>query len=612
MNKAITAVLFFLVLFGAAQASISIIPSARDVSMGRNDTIGLQFEVRNGSADSNCVTFSADPADGYVEAGLSRDSACINGNSSASLTATIHTINATGGTHNLSIIARCGSGCSATGNVRVLVGEFAGGGIEFDVHPTDICLGKEEQISVLVRNNTGKFQDVKLQADNVMLLPYFSPSQISLGSGQEKYVKLIISTSPYSAKGDQTVSLMAITDDEQTKDDIELNIVDCAGGSAAPPFAVSTASGCYVVRKGDTESIPFHVTSLLDNSEQRVYFSETADLSATLETASAFLEARAERTFYVKVTTPISGLVTDYNLSLHISGSDYSVDKGVCIRTRATHFSTVEVLNNNLEIERGSTAVFNVIVRNSGDYNESYTVRLGNPYAKISAGLLATSFSIRRGGSKQVDVNVYVAPDAPIDSYDLNLTVDVNGTRQQKKIHFDIVEQGPVPVPSGEALSIASYPELVRINEGESKTLVVWLQNNASEEMTGVSVKLSGLPEGLSATQETGLSIQPGQNRQVTITLTAAKGVVGDYAAVLSARNSGNSTRKNVQISVSTATQPTEGGFSGMLTGMFALGGDALIGLLLLAVVLALVVLIVRSIEALRRPKLEPWMRQEQ
>ncbi len=587
MRKAVSvsaSALLFLLLFSAACADIALIPSSRQVNVSRNDVIGLQFQVKNLGPGETCIDLETEQDNAYIETSLSKEHFCLAENNARTVTLTIRTENAPRGLHTVLLLAWADDG-NATATVSLYVAEEPE--IELVAYRSDVCSGKEERISVLVRNNSDEFKEVRLQAENEMLLPYFKPSELSLSPYQEKYAWLYIYASPYSTIGSRDISMYAITEDEIAKETVRLDVVDCEEPGEEPAFTVSLDKGCYIVRKGRTEEIPFRVRNRLD-SDLEVYFSVAGGLSPRLEKRSALLDEDEQRTFYITVTVPAEAVSKDYNISLKVGGNGYSVEKRTCVTPKKTHYSRLEILNNDLRIEQGESAEFIALIRNLGDYNENFEVEVENPYSKIDANVSYPEFRLIAGNSRELYISVSVAHDANIGDYQLGLEVDVNNSKQGKTLRFEVVEETAAPEPSSNTLEILSYPSSIKIDENSSTAITVTLKNSSQQEIEDVVVKLSALPAGIDSTYRSNLSLLPGEERGIELLVSTAFGSGGSYSAKVVAFNQAVFLEANVDIIVA-VTEHVEGQVQGIPTGLFAaadLGNTLAWGLALAAILL--------------------------
>jgi len=595
---------FFLVciavvlLASGAFASIGISPEVKNVNLSRNDSAGIRFELSN-SGEEACISLEAEPEDDFIEATLLDDTICLNENGSTMVTVTVKTRNAPRGMHEFELRAEA-DGDEAEASIRVFVSEEPE--IELVAYPNDVCRGQKDYINVLVRNNSDEFKEAELQAENEMLLPYFAQRNVSLMPNQEKYVKLWVHTSPYSALGRHTVSLYAITEDEIAKETVSLDVEECR--EEKPKFRLSVGSGCFTVEKGESEKIYFSVENETDE-EQQVFFSAGGNLAAKLSQQSAWLEGNEERDFYIEVKVSEDAVVKDYNAALRVWNSDYGIQRSLCIRPERAHSVSLEPEQDVVTIEECKSAVFTLMARNIGDYSEDFELEIENDYSGIEAVLSEERFELGKHSSRQVYVSVNLSEGLGPGTYHIKVVGEAGREDFEEELTILVVEE-IVALP-GKVL-VAGYASSVSMDANSEKSVFVTLWNNSEEKAEGISVMLLGLPAGVSSDSKN-VSLQPGEKKVVELVLKALPGTKGEFDAELYIGNQDFSERKNVKVVVQEtieAQQPEEEGF--IPAGLAVAGGTAILGLAVLIIIIIAFVLLARAFGKPNTQK-EVWMR---
>jgi len=592
-------------LASSAFAEIALIPGMKQANLSRNDSIGLQFQLKNLGNERACISLTAEHDDSYIDTHISDDEICLNESESTNVTITIRTENAPRGLQEVVLEAVSDQG-DAVAAIDIYVSEEPE--IELVAYPNDICTGKQETLNVLVRNNSDEFKEVTLQADNEMLLPYFERSSLSMMPFEERYVELNLHPSPSSTEGIHYVSMYAITDDETVKERVLVEVVNCTEEEEAN-FSVSMSSGCYSVEKGEPEKIYFRVENL-DDEEQKVFFSVGGGLVSKLETSSAWLEEGEERSFYFEVNAQDDARVKDYDLTLHVWNNKHSVEKTVCVRPEKAHVTDVEVKENNLVVRECESTVFTLVLKNEGDYSEEFYLDIDNDYADVEAVLSSNRIEVERGEQKEVYISVNVFEGAAEGHYSITINIEARDQDFEEKLKFEVVEKGSdIELPS---LEISSHTSSLKIIEGEEKSLFLIVKNNGETQISGISVELVGLPNGVSASRETNISLLPGQEKQFELTVKAEEATEGEYHPVLQAVSFEASDSKPFSLTIEAMEEeePVEDQFLAGFVGLFAAGGSAMLGLLVLILV---VLVIVFSSRAFRtsdtKNKKEAWIR---
>lgn len=592
--------LAILLLASNAFASIAFIPAERQANISRNDTIGLQYQLKNTGSQQACIDLGTEQNDAYIDTSLADSHLCLNEGESTNVTLTIRTINAPRGLNSVHLNATSSQG-NATATANILVSEEPE--IELVTYASDICRGSRGGISVLVRNNSDEFKQVTLQAENEMLLPYFERQEIGLMPFQERRVDLVVSTSPYSMLGRHNVSLYAITSDETVKESISLDVEDCREENAA--FSVSISGSCFTIEKGKDEKIYFRVKNLL-GTEQKVFFGTEGNIAANLQAQSAWLEGNEQRQFYFTVNAGNESGGTDYNVALRVWNAGHSVEKSVCINLKKGHGTVAEVKENGLLVEQCESVVFTVLLKNTGDYYEDFKLSIDNGYGKAKAVLSDTSVRLEKHTERQVYVSVTALEGLPEGSYNITLNAKTGQGTIKKTLNFKVIPKQEGPVPQPEELKITSYPAGISMDANSQKTIFAMLKNGSGETMDGISLELFGLPAGATAQAERNIRLLPGEERRFELAITAGKESIGQHSIVLSAYNGTYSDEKQITLSIQEAEQPAAGTIGGLI-GLFVAGGEALLGLAVLALVIVAIVALAGALGP--APRKEIWMR---
>ena len=259
-------------------------------------------------------------------------------------------------------------------------------------------------------------------------------------------------------------------------------------------------------------------------------------------------------------------------------------------------------------IRQCESAVFTVLLENLGDYSEDFELDIENDHRYIEAVLSEDYLRIERRSKEKVYLSVNVLDQASEGNYSLWLEVEANGERIKKQLRFTVVEEQAVTqLPS---LEIVSYASSLRMDENSEKGLSVTLRNNGEQSLDGIAIDVYGLPQGITAGFERNISLLPGQEKEFELTVSAEEGTAGEYDLVLQAQAFDYSDEKPVKLVVE-AVEETDGRDMGLLSGLFAVGGSALLGLAALIIVVIALVLISRAFKGKPNTKKgeEIWIR---
>jgi fibronectin type 3 domain-containing protein len=572
-------------------ADIELYPRSESVFLERNDSIGVEFTVVNTSEEEQCVSFSGESDSAYLSAYPSVESICLNENERAGITLNIQTTDAPSSTFTASLVAETGSVLKA--NVAVTVG--SGAEIELIASGSDICRGGGS-FSVLVRNNSSEVKEVTLWADNEILLPYFEPSEITLDAFEEKYVAARVHTGQSTLLGEYTVSLFAATEEEQVKETVSVDVKDCDEGEIG--FTVEVPAGCQYADKEEAEEVHYSVRNL-GEAELVLRAAVISDLPTDYN-HTITVEEGDTKTFSIIVEPRMGDAVGEHDLTLFVwnPSSGESTEQTKCVSVNEAEATSVEVVENGLLVEAGSSATFPLLVKNTGDINLSYGIVLLEDLNSESIETSASVEEFELGAKEQryVYVAVDTAADAPLGEYSFEVMVEYDGESIVKTLEFTVVEE----LLEEEELEIASYPVQVKVALGGEKSFIVGIRNNTSGRLDGIAISIVGLPAGASAPPVENISLEAGESRSVQLYLSAGGLEEGSYTAEIVAESAEFKTTRPIEFLVekeaAAAGEEAQEEEEGLLAGLITAGSNVLLGLVALAIVISLIVLLEKTI----------------
>ncbi len=366
MNHKIIVSMFLLLLTANCFASVSVYSDTDTVFINRNASIGVPITIENNFDEEVCLELSGETDSSYVNAVPSLDEICLPANSQTSLALSISTVDAPSTTYFAVILAESTGIAFAFHSIEVKV--LSQPTIEITPFDADVCRGERDYFSVLIKNNSSGFKNLRLWADNEMLLPYFSPNEITLDSFEEEYARVYIHTSRSTQPGNYRVSLFAESDSEQAKKIGTIRVKDCLEEDI--DFSIDVSDGCQYLEKGEEERVSYTVKNLSDE-EIELRVAVLSDLPADYDRRIT-IEENETRTFKIEVAPRKSDETGRHDIDLVVwdedSGETREASK--CVYVRKAGASEVEVVNNHLEIAQCLSEVFTILVKNKGEYEE--------------------------------------------------------------------------------------------------------------------------------------------------------------------------------------------------------------------------------------------------
>ena len=607
MNHKLIVSMFLLLLAANCFASVSVYSDTDTVFINRNASIGVPITIENNFNEEVCLDISAETDSSYVTAAPSVNEVCLPANSQTSFALSISTLDAPNTTYFAVILAEATGIGIAFHSIEVKI--LSQPTIEITAFDADICRGEEDYFSVLVKNNSSSFKNLRLWADNEMLLPYFSPAEIRLDSFEEEYAKVFVHTSRSTQPGNYKVSVFAESDSEQAKKIGTIRVKDCLDESL--DFSIGVSNGCQYLEKEEEETVSYTVKNL-SGEEIDLRVAVLSDLPTDYDRRIT-IEENETRTFKIEVTPRESDESGKHDIELVVwdeeSGETREASK--CVYVRKSEGSEVEVVNNNLQISQCLSEVFTILVKNTGDYEEDYRVRaLGLDEDTINLSISDTRFKLDKDEQKYVYVSVTTSEDTGLGLYEFDLVINADSETFTETLEFEVTEEQP---DRQAGLEIVSFPTQVRV-DGETG-FIVSIRNNSEEEFEA-TVRIVGLPSGASSQSIEGISLEPNETAALQFSINAEGLADGIYSAQIEAKTSEFAATEDFEFVVGgeaagTNEDQEDEELDQFLAGLVVAGSNALLGLITLAIVISLILLIGKAIGGYQKNEVKPkeaWM----
>ncbi len=580
---------------------LSITPEYSTLHMERNGSRSISVRIKNNSCERTCFDLSSASDSSYINSSVSVGSACLSAGESTTVALSIETIDASAQTYNVRLRARSGTREKST-TVQVMVdsctGCNTGNCIELVAYSKNICLGKKEKISILVKNNSDEIKTVSMSASSTEFLASFDNSKTEVDSHSQKYVYLNVYVYPGTSLGSHYINVFAQTDNDSVKKKAYFNVKECEEPEENS-FSVTMSGSCQPIEKGKDLNMSFSVKNRTDN-ELTVSFQTVADIPSQVP-ASITLAPQETKTVEFNVKARESDETGKHYIKLYAWTPKFRVMKTACVEIEKKRKTVISLQENNLEIEQCRNNVFVLFIENRGDYNESYKIEVNNS-TRASVTLSEKEISLKPGEAKQVFVNV----DVPLDMNEGKYSFDVlikNKETFTKKLIFSVV-RAKTPAPT--TIALTSYPATIVLLPGEEKTISIAVSNLTMEKVDGINIEWS-LPSFLYAENGT-ISVEPQNTTIIEQAIsTSPEAVTGTYYGWLSLNIDNTKVTKKITVVIvepKTVLEPETTGEEGKkpgfwgTTGLFALANPLEIGLIILLTIVIIMVALKGIIES--------------
>jgi uncharacterized membrane protein len=406
---------------------------------------------------------------------------------------------------------------------------------------------------VLVRNTSNEIKEIELEASASDYLAHFNESNIELDAHSQKYVDLEIYAYPGASLGSHYVNISARTDDDYEQAKAYFTVKDCET-PATQSFTLSMSGTCTALDKGTDKNISFTVKNNT-SSDITVNLQTVADIPTEVQT-SVDLGPNQTKTLKLKASARLDEATGKHYVKLYAWTANYRVYKDACFEVGKKRKTNISLKDSNISIEQCSNSVFVLLLENKGDYNESYSIEVGNS-TKAKITIPDKNISLMPGKSKEIFINVDVPLDMKEGAYWFDIIIKGKETFT-KRLYFDVVK---APEKVASTVEIATYPSKIVLFPGEDKTISVSLANLSTEKITGIVISWT-TPQGIEIENAT-VDLESKETAAFEFNVWAADDMEpGTYYGTLSMKVDDKEVSKKITLVITTEEQaaPVEEG----------------------------------------------------
>ncbi|MFH1240695.1 MAG: thioredoxin domain-containing protein, partial [Candidatus Diapherotrites archaeon] len=368
-------------------ANIEFSPSGRTVTMDRYDSDSVSYDVRNTGDQETYVDLSVSDNSSYINSSVNTDRFWLGADSSKSVTVYIETNNANTGTYNVELEAKYING-PKTENITVYVN--ADGpitdSITLDATYKTVCRGEYNEVNVEIKNNANYGRDIELSAEPEMFLPYFTDKYIYLSAYDSEDVTLKIWVPDRISTGTKYINIYAKSGSKTYSDTARIYVKDC--GIPNPinkdkEFTLTLQSSCKRIEKGEKTTYTFTLKNIT-NDDIRVDLQVVSDLPTELKDhVPVYLDSYERVTLEFEVKSRKTDDTGRHEIIVYAWDDDYNTKESTCVYLEGTNEVDVDLVNNDLKIERGKFEVFTLLVENTGDFEENVDIEVNDYFEGI-------------------------------------------------------------------------------------------------------------------------------------------------------------------------------------------------------------------------------------
>jgi uncharacterized membrane protein len=576
MKKMGMMVLSFLAIAGLAFAFpfTANVKGPQSFSMLEGMTLTASLEVSNLDFEEHDITVTATSDSPFVKAKPVLKKFTLNGYESTLVGVDItSTDDAQHDTYEIMVKV------NADGQVtNVPIPVYVGSNPFFTIGTFDksVCASEYvEDISVSIKNISGKDTSVSIHGEQSILFPAFDEESVELDIGKTQILSLQLNVSPQNV-GDYTGTVLIENDDIIVARPFSVSVKDC------PILPEKTISLTLPKKPKDltklqTTLFPITLKNVTKTKQEvDVFVSSVIPITPISLTLGPFETLTVDLMVKPNLSTPAG----THAVEITATASGYSTFQSTTMKVLPVDYIEAESATTIYEIVKGQTKSLSFVVHNKGDLSQTVSFGMQSGIPGVDFSFSSDSATITAGKSAVITLSVSVESDAPIVS--VNNEILVNGTPVRTiPLSFDVLSPTSTIVS---IIEVVSAPEAFTLGAGEKKEFDVIVENPTDASILGIHYKLVGVKgSGLVLIAEQNETVAPHQTKTLHFTLVAGNQTnAGAYSPILVMES------PNASTSVSFTVIVEQRGFLSGLTGLVPFAGEkaAAIGLVVVLVLI--------------------------
>lgn len=466
-------------------------------------------------------------------------------------------------------------------DLTVITGNSSGQ-VNLKYYKQNICRDGLDKLSFWVRNDSSVTQKIKLSADSEIFLPSVYPEAVELNSGEERFIELELYSNNSFPLKDYSVNVAIESENEITSREIFFELTECI--ELEQGFRLIIPDSYFSIEKGETKKIYFSVRNSSDK-ENEISFAVKSDLITELQQTKTVLAEGETRKYWITVKALKSTEAGQHKLELYAFNPFFETKKTININVRKMHEVNFELLTDNLEIQRGHSGVFSLMIENTGDFEERIELNYFSE-EEINVLFSENGFYLDEKTDKRIYFSVNPGIDAELGEKEIELEVN----NEIISVNFTVIEEEKPLITSG-VIELLSVPEKITLTkETEIKVLI---KNISGEKIENVFFWIEGLPYGTAFESVSVKEINDGKTKEFTGKLLLdEEAIKGSYDITLVFENSKFRQKKEIQLIIpEQETQKEEIQENDFLAGLFSFSSAEGIGLIVIALIILILLL---------------------
>ncbi|MDD4251184.1 MAG: hypothetical protein PHX27_03265 [Candidatus ainarchaeum sp.] len=398
-----------------------------------------------------------------------------------------------------------------------------------------VCAGTKKDFVVDIKNLSSQKQELFLNAENQLVLPYFSKDKITLEPFESREVLLTINA---KTLGKQSIQLSATNKNYHIEKRLVIDVKDCSNLKERN-FLIETPSVCFDVTKGQIFESSFNVRrvsndcincSFNDKKIELAMFGLQNQLSNNL---LSFVGTTSQKVFYsVKVPENISAgpiflTVTGKEIASEpFEKTGFVQEEQICLNVKGTSNSSINLRTTSRDVFWCDSELFELEIINNGDFDETFDLSTIQKPIGVTINFSQQQVMVPKKSSKTIFISIATSPESIVaDNQSVLIKLDGN-IPLESRIYFNIKSRAAF-----EKIEIMSYTQLVEMNANSESNYYLQIRNNTDFDVKNLLVYFENVPQGMEIEQKI---IDVIKSKQV-ITINGkiiSKNIDGNYSPV--------------------------------------------------------------------------------
>jgi subtilase family serine protease len=460
---------------------------------------------------------------------------------------------ASGGTYNLA---------TGLGSVdgALLVSAWSGGtaaGVDFALTPSATTgtaqVGKTATFTLSVtESGLGKNAVALTAKAPAGVTVGFSPTSIAPGTS----VTVTLTVAATASAGAQTITLTG-TDGSGTQ-----NVTYSLTVTLTPTLTIGAASTSLSVVQGKTVTDAISLTGDITYSGAASLSVSGLPNGVTASWSSNPVTLSGENgSSTLTLTASSVATVGSATITVTANGDGLTASKQIAVQVTLTPTLTTGAASTSLSVVQGKTVTDAISLTGDTTYSGAASLSVSGLPSGVTASWSGNPVTLS-GESGSSTLTLTASSVATVGSATITVTANGDGLTASKQITVQVTK-APAVAPT---LAVAPASTSLSVAQGKALTNLVSLTGNAT--YTGaVTLGVSGLPSGLTASWSSNPVTLSGENGSSTLTLTASSAAtVGSATVTVTANGDGLTVSKQITVQVAPAPTLTIGAASTSLS----------------------------------------------